>query len=251
MSSAFDRTAGFVLTELLVAGLIAAVLMLGLVQMAAATSRGLQLIESLSETQQGGRFAFDQMRDAVMAAGFDPAPWEGSVASGGLSANSADGGLGESDTLTLRLLSDRNCYGNFNPVLDANGRPEFFLRESTFERTAAGNLAHSCYYGPAGGVPVRQINREGLVQNVDSFQVLYAEDRDGDLRAERRVRAGQWEDVGQVLGVQLGLLLATAEAVGDEVTEPLTVLDETVIPPADGRLRRVWTTTVAIGSKLR
>jgi hypothetical protein len=53
------------------------------------------------------------------------------------------------------------------------------------------------------------------------------------------------------LGVQLGLLLASAEALGDEVTTPLTVLDETVIPPADGRLRRVWTTTVAIGSKLR
>lgn len=251
MTRGIDHRDGFVLTELLVAGLIAAVLMLGLVQMAAGISRGLQLIESLSETQQGGRFAVDRLRDAVMSAGFDPAPWQGSGAPGGLSADSADGGAGESDVLTLRQLSDRNCYGRLNPVLDPNGRPKFFLRVATFERSAAGNLAHSCHYGPTGGPLLRQINREGLVQRVESFQVLYAEDRDGDRRADRHVRAGAWSDAGNILGAQLGLLVATAQAVGDKSTAPLTVLDETVIPRADGRLRRVWTTTIPIGSKLR
>lgn len=246
-----DRSRGFALTELLVAGLMAAILMLGLVQMAAATSRGLRLIESLSETQQGGRFAIEQMRDAVMAAGFHPAPWQNSGAPLGLADDSTDGGPGHSDVLKLRQLSDRNCFGHVNPSLDAGGRPAFFLRESIFERSASGNLAHTCHYGAPGGVLTRQINREGLVQRVGSFQVLYAEDLDGDRHADRQVRAGAWADADNIVGLQLGLLFATSEPVGDGDPTPLKVLDETVVPPADGRLRRVWTSTIPISSKLR
>jgi Tfp pilus assembly protein PilW len=82
-----------VLTELLVAGLLAAFLMLGLIQMAAGVSRGLLLIESLSQSQQGGRFAVDQIRDGVMAAGFHPSPWDGSSTIPGLGEETSDGGL--------------------------------------------------------------------------------------------------------------------------------------------------------------
>lgn len=242
---------GFVLTELLVAGLIATFLMLGLVQMAAATSHGLTLVESLSESQQGGRFAIDQLRDTVMAAGFDPEPWARGSPLPGLLETSSDGGAGASDVLVISQRSERNCYGNWNPVEDAAGNPAFFVRESTFERSANGNLAHTCFYGPEGGTLVRQINRQGLVRGVESFQVLYAEDSDGDGRADRRVRAGNWVDTGKVLGVQLGLLLATAEPVGVATTTPLNVLDEAVTPRNDGRLRRVWTFTMPIGFKLR
>jgi hypothetical protein len=230
---------------------MASFLMLGLVQMAAATSRGLKLIESLSESQQGGRFAIDQMRDVVMAAGFDPEPWARETALPGLAEGSADGSASGSDVLAIRQLSDRNCYGNLNPVSDESGRPDFFMRESTFEHSTSGNLAHSCDFGPEGGTLVRQINRQGLVRGLESFQVLYVEDSDGDRRADRRVRAGQWGAPEQVLGVQIGLLLATEDPVGPEAPAAFTVLDQAVAPPEDGYLRRVWTTTIPFGSKLR
>lgn len=246
-----SNSAGLVLTELLVAGLVAAFLMLGLVQMAAATSRSLTLIESLSESQQGGRFAVEQVRDAIMAAGFHPEPWNSDTLELGITADTADGGAGESDLLVLRRHSDRNCFDRLNPALDGEGRPAFYLRESRFERSGSGNLAHTCYYGPDESALVRQINRSGLVQNVESFQALYLEDSDGDQRVDRRVRAGNWVASENVMGVQLGLLLATAEAVGQNDTTPLNVLDEAVTPPLDGRLRRVWTTTVPLGFKLR
>lgn len=251
MSPLDHKPAGFVLMELMVAGLIAAFLMLGLVQMAVATSRGLHLIESLSESQQGGRFAIERLREAVMAAGFDPAPWQNGGASVGLSDASLDGGADGSDVLVLRQLSDRNCYDNLNAVMDASGRPAFFLRESTFERTASGNLAQSCFYGPDGGPMVRQINREGLVQRVESFQLLFAEDRDGDRQANRWVRAGHWDEPANVMAVEIGLLVATREPVGDRDATPLMVLDRAVTPRADGRLRRVWTATIPLGFKLR
>lgn len=251
MKQAAGINSGFTLTELLVAGLIVAFLMLGMVQMAAATGRGLHLIESLSETQQGGRFAVDQLRDEVMAAGFHPAPWLADAPIQGISEDSEDGGSDGSDVLTLRRWSDHNCYGNFNATIGDDGQPAFFLRQSTFERTASGNLAHTCHYGPDGGPLVRQINREGLVRRVESFQVLYAEDTDGDRRADRQVRAGNWTDVNRVLGVDIGVLVATEEPLGEVEPLPMMVLDQAVTPRPDGRLRRVWTTTIPLGFKLR
>jgi hypothetical protein len=246
----YPRLEGFVLTELLVAGLMATFLILGMVQMAAATSRGLSLIESLAQTQQGGRFAIEQMRSEIMAAGFHPRTWENSGGLG-LSEASVDGGAGASDVLIVTRLSNRNCFDNLNSVLDGDGRPAWFLRKSTFERSGSDNLAHSCHYGPDEDSLVRQINRSGLVEGVESFQVLYTEDTDGDSRADRRVRAGHWNDIDQVIGVQLGLLLASDKPVGDRDESPQMVLDEAVMPRSDGRLRRVWTTTLTLESKLR
>lgn len=241
---------GFVLTELLVAGLIASFVVLGLVQMAAASSRSLQLVEQLSATQQGGRFALEQVRDAIMGAGYQPMPWD-SAAVPALGASTADGGTGASDVLTVQQLSDRNCFGNTNPVTDETGEPAFYLRESTFERNASANLAHTCFYGPPGGVMVRQINRQGLVQGVESFQVLFAEDRDGDLRPETRVRAGNWQNIHAVSAIEVGLLLAGNQEIGEDRSTSYMVLDEAVTPASDGRLRRVWRATYPIGSKLR
>lgn len=242
---------GFVLTELLVAGLLAAFLMLGLIQMAAGVSRGLLLVESLSQVQQGGRFAVDQIRDGVMAAGFHPSPWDEGGTISGLGEESSDGGSGGNDVLVLRQLSEKNCYGNSNPILDGNGLPAFFLRESTFEVTARSNLAHTCRYGPNERVMVRQINRQGLVQEVESFQVLYAEDNDGDRLANRQVRAGNWNDISNIAGIEIGLLIATKESLGEPQTSTMTVLDQAVTPASDGRLRRVWTTIIPLVSKLR
>ena len=241
---------GFVLTELLVAGLIASFVVLGLVQMAAASSRSLQLVEQLSATQQGGRFALDQVRDAIMGAGYQPTPWD-STAVPALGASTTDGGTGGSDVLTVQQLSDRNCFGTANPVTDASGHPAFYLRESTLERNSSANLAHTCYYGPPGGVMVRQINRQGLVQGVESFQVLYAEDRDSDRRPDTRVRAGHWQNKDAVVAIEVGLLLAGDEELAEDRAASYMVLDEAVTPASDGQLRRVWRATFPIGSKLR
>lgn len=242
---------GFVLTELLAAALITSFLMLGLVQMATATTRGLSLVASLSRSQQGGRFAVQQMQSAVMAAGFNPAPWGATGEPLGLSDDSQDGGAGGDDKLVVSQISDRNCFDLPNPVTDVSGNPAFYLRISTFERSGSGNLAHTCFYGPDAGTLVRQINREGLVQNVESFQLLFVEDTNGDRRADRRVRAGQWGDAEHVLGVEVGILLKSEGVVGDAAPPTFQVLDETVSAPGDGRLRRVWTFSIPFGSRLR
>lgn len=242
---------GLVLTELLVAGLMMAFLMLGLVQMAAAASRGLLLMESLSQPQQGARFAVQQLQRVVMGAGYSPEPWTRSAPLEGIGDESEDGGSGTDDVLAVRQISDRNCFENPNPVVDASGAPLFYLRHSIFETTAGDNLAHTCYYGPEGEAMVRQINRQGLVQGVESFQVLYAEDLDGDAGADRRVRAGRWDRRENVVGIDVGILTSSEKALAGGAAEPLTVLDQTIVPASDGRVRTVWTIAIPIGSRLR
>ncbi|HKJ18882.1 MAG TPA: PilW family protein [Xanthomonadales bacterium] len=242
---------GFVLTELLVAGLLSAFLMLGLIQMAAGASRGLLLIESLSQTQQGGRFAIQQVREVVMPAGFRPSPWLGGSAVTGLVSGSGDGGPGGNDVLVVDQYSDLNCYGNTNGTLGSDGRPAFYLKQSKLEVTSSGNLAHTCHYGPDDGVMVRQINRQGLVSGVDSFQVLYAEDTDGNRLANRQVRAGHWADQANVVGIQVGLLVSTEKSLTNQPSQTFTVLDQSLSTANDGKLRQVWTATIPLFSRLR
>ena len=242
---------GFVLTELLISGLLAAFLMLGIVQMAAGVSRGLLLLESQSDVSQGGRYAIDQVRDTVMSAGFNPTPWEPGSRIIPLGEATLDGGSGASDVLMLRQLSDRNCYGNTNSATDGQGNPVFYLRESKFDVTPSGNLAHTCWFGPQGGPMVRQINRQGIVQHVETFQVLYAEDTDGDRHANRLVRANHWNDIEQVVGLEVGFLVTTDQPVGGTSPTSFSVLDERISPPPDGRLRKTWITSIPLVSRLR
>jgi len=249
MRSSFQP--GFVLTELLIAGLLTTFLMLGIIQMAAGVSRGLLLIESQSATHQGGRFAIDQIRNTAMSAGFDPYPWDSDTQFPALGENTRDGGAGGNDSLVVQLRSDHNCYGNPNSTPGDDGRPAFFLRESTIEVTPAGNLAHTCWFGPDGTSMVRQINRQGLVQHVDSFQVLYAEDTDGDQHANRLVRANGWHDANHIVGLEVGLLVASKQQIGGEASAAIAVLDETITPQADVRLRKTWTSSIPLFSRLR
>jgi hypothetical protein len=122
----------------------------------------------------------------------------------------------------------------------------FYLRESIFDLTGTRHLARQCRYGPAPGELTTQIARQGLVRGIESFQVLYGEDGDRDGSVDRWVNAGEWGDPGQVLGLRIGLLAASSEAVADAVAREYEVLDAEVSRPPDGRLRRVFSLAAAI-----
>ena len=98
--------------------------------------------------------------------------------------------MNKSDRLVLRLWSDTNCFGNLNQARDGNGNPVFYLQESLFDLNSSKNLAHTCRYGAAEGELVTQINHQGLIQNVESFQALYGEDVSDDGRIDQWVKAG-------------------------------------------------------------
>jgi hypothetical protein len=152
--------------------------------------------------------------------------------------------------LGLQRWSNRNCYGNENPVTGNDGEPAFHLLQSHF-RVNSNNLAITCRYGPDASSLTTQINNFGLIENVESIQVLYAEGVNDDEVASKWVKAQAWQQESNVRAIRIALLLSTPQAFDQAGSRQLTLLDQTLTPPEDGRLRRVYSLTAAIRGRLK
>lgn len=236
------------LAEVLLAVALGAVLILGLVQIAAATSTASALQRNLAQLQDRARFARGYFAAAIRQAGYRPEPWNEAFDIEALDNASRDGFTPAGDRVAIRGWSNLNCFDNRNPVEDAEGRPAFFLRESEFRVNADRNLILTCRYGSGPDKLVVQVN-QGIVPGVESFQVLYGDDADRDAQIDRWVPAGAWSDPRNILGTRVGLLLASDEPVAEPVAATFSVLGRTQTAPADGRLRRVFEFALAIRSR--
>jgi type II secretory pathway pseudopilin PulG len=234
------------LVELLVALLLTALLLLGLVQFATAAGASQRLLDNQARLQDQARSAFRMLAGAIAEAGFDPSPWTPGGLGDGIGERTADALAAGSDRLTVRAWSDRNCFDNLNPVAGPDGRPAFHLRESSFDRNDAGYLTRECRYGPSAAELVTQVRRQGRVPGVESFQLLFGEDRDRDGNVDRWVRAGNWQEPRRILALRVGLLLRGDDPVAEPVERVFPVLDETVQARPDGRLRDALEFTVAL-----
>jgi len=203
------------------------------------------------QLEESSRFALKTLESHINQAGYDPRPWQNPAVPVALTGESANLGSRPGDQLGLQRWSDRNCYGNDNPVTGADGKPEFHLLQTRFEVTPSNNLAMTCRYGPDATQLTTQVNNFGLVENVESMQLLYAEDRNGDGTADGWVSAGAWQQENRVLAVKLALLFVTARAFKQAESEIVTLLDKSITTPADGRLRSVSTLTAAIRGRLK
>lgn len=239
-------TRGQTLAELLIALALAAVLVLGVVQVVSAASAAGTLQRNHAQVLDRARFVIGILGRAVRQAGYRPEPWNATYDPDALADGNLDGATAAGDRLALRGWSDRNCFDNRNPDRDADGRPRFYIRESVFDVNTSGNLAHTCRYGPAPAELTTQISRQGLVPGVEAFQVLYGEDGDGDGNIDGWVHAGQWSDARRVLGVRIGLLMAGDDPVAEPDRQSFDVLGETLQAPADRRLRRLFDFALAM-----
>ena len=240
------RQRGLLLAELLLAALISAFLLTGLVQIVTAARSSFLLQENEAEVQENGRYAVATLSALIRQAGFSPEPWNESFESPSLLAETRDRVSSRSDRLGIRFWSDLNCFDNRNPVEDGAGEPVFYIRESVFDLNDRRDLTHTCRYGPTASELVTQIRREGFIRNVESFQAIYGEDSDNDGNIDRWVRGGEWLAEAQVLGIRLGLLLGSTEVVTEQATQNFSILDLEYSSPADGKLHRLFEFTSAI-----
>jgi len=115
------------------------------------------------------------------------------------------------------------------------------------------------YVGPnAAGIPSLHRKRmvgsgmqvEELVEGVESMQILYGEDLNADGIPNRYVAADMVGNFANVVSVRIGLLLRTIDEVDRLIdTDTYTVLDQTVDPADDRRLRRIFETTVTLRNR--
>lgn len=240
---------GMTLLELVIALALAAFLVLGLVQIAAAASASTQLQRNQALIQENARAVIAALSRVIRRAGFNPQPWQVLFHPLGIAELSLDDVSGRGDRLSVRDWSDLNCFDNQNPDKDVLGRPLFYVRESTFDLNTSGSLTHQCRYGPSLENLITQVRRQGFINNIEMLEVLYGLDVDFDGNIEAWVAAGEWDDPQQVIGVRLGLLLSSEEVVMEPASKAYEVLDSTVNRPADGKLRRVVEFATAIRGK--
>lgn len=234
--------AGMSLLELLIAMALSSMLTLTMVQMAIAARNSFRLQEGLAEQQENARFFADLVASSIADSAYHPEPWLHDATPIGLMASSADGVSNTTDRLVSRSWSVRNCFGTMNSSTDSTGQPRFYLKESILEQNA-GSLAHSCRYGPSVNEMVTQINRQGVMPQVEAFQALYATDTDGDGQIDGWLRAGKWDSPASVRAVRLSILSSSRESVAPTQSSVFQILDYSYAAPADGRLRRVFSYT--------
>ena len=243
---------GFTLMEVMIGTFLSTLLLSGIVSLLGGSASTYRLQLSQGQLEESGRFARDVLISHIAPAGYQPEPWQKNQAGqAALTDESMNGGASPGDQLGLQRWSQRNCYGNENPVTDSGGKPEFYLLQTRFHVNTGKNLAITCRYGPDASALQTQINNFGLVENVESMQVLYAEDSDADEIADGWVQAQTWQRESNIRAVKVALLLSTPRAFKQLTSEQITLLDETISTSADGHLREVSTFTTAIRGRLR
>jgi len=236
---------GFTLIELLVALALAALLLAGLVQIAAAASASTRLQRNQARLQENARFATDALSRSIQRTGFNPRPWDALFPALGIADSTKESASAAGDRLVVLDWSDRNCFENRNPVEDDDGRPRFYVRELAFDVNTANALTRQCRYGPAPDDLTTQIRRQGFINGVERLELKYATDADQDGNIDSWEDAGEWADSASVLGIRVGLLLSSPDAVVEPSASSHRVLDATVSRPGDGKLRKVTTLTAA------
>ncbi len=242
---------GFSLIELMIGVFLSTILLTGIVQLMSGSVSAYRLQLSQSQLEESVRYAREVLVTHIAQAGYQPQPWQNLPGIAALTGEAINGSSATADQLGLQRWSRQNCYGNDNPVSDGEGQPAFYLLQTRFLINTSNNLAITCRYGPDVASLQTQMNNFGLVEDVESMQVLYAEDRNGDSIADAWVTAQAWQQEGNILAVKVALLLSTKLPFDQASSTQITLLDESIGPPADGRLRRVRSLTTAIRGRLR
>jgi len=242
---------GFSLMEVMIGVFLSTLLMSGIVGLLGGSVSAYRMQLSQGHLEESGRYARDVLITHIAQAGYQPEPWQNQAELPALTFEARDGGVLPGDQLGVQRWSMRNCYGNENPVTDNDGQPVYYLLQARFRVNTSNNLAMTCRYGPDASQLRTQINNYGLVEDVESMQILYAEDRDGDEIADGWVKAQAWHQESAIRAVKVALLLSTQQAFGQVVSEQISLLDETLVTPADGHLRTVSTLTSAIRGRLK
>lgn len=219
---------GFSIIELMVALAITAFLLIGLVQIFSSVRASYDLQEGLGRLQENARFATTFMNDQLRDTGYFPLPEHEnpdidigfnfpSILTGDvpppLTLNTTDGGGTTSDTLEVNIFDERDCSGNLNPVT-TTGNPAINHKQIVFVHDAANNeLQYTCRFGvPTLGVnPPDIITNQPVLNNIETLQFQYGEDRSGDGSADVYVDAGNWLAVGNVVAIRVGMILTSPD----------------------------------------
>jgi len=217
---------GMTLIEIMIALLIGAFLLGGVLQIFIGSKQTYRMQENLSRLQENGRFAMDFLAKDIRMAGYRecltftvPTPITGTN----------DTGLNSSDTITIQL-STGACGANvlstiaYSVQTGAGGQPALFKKNDV---AAA----------------------QELVEGIENMQILYGADTNANYTPDYYVSAGTAGLMSQVVSIRISLLAVTPDNNLTEQPVPYTYNGATTTP-TDRKIRRVFNTTIAVRNRL-
>ena len=247
---AAPRQQGFTLVEIMVAITIGLVMMAGILQISAANKESSRLQRNMGFVQENLRIATELLtRDVRLAGQYTdnnpaariltaPAPFSNVSAATTVTTTpvTADGGGMENDQITLTYESDTDCLGQAVAPIAGNkfAVNHYFISNKRLMCRGNGGAA------------------QALVEGIESLQILYGENTDGDPRsANRYVQAGtlpgQVSDMTKVVSIRIGMRFVSRESVRQTTdTNKYALLDAAAFTPAAGDrlLRKEVVTTI-------
>lgn len=269
----FRAHGGMSLMELLIAMALGVILLLTVVTMFSSARQTYRLQGGLARVQEDGRVAMLLISEQVRLAGYRSPVWKNPrLGFWPLTSGSVNGADGASDTLQLMYMDSEDCTGTLNSLVDPEtGEARADYKQITFSVDDIGNLQMTCEYGLDPVDLQVQISDQVIVDGVESFQILYGLDTDlppdfsinawasadkFDPKASVCLQSQYLCERGNLLGsigkgvpsaIKVALLLSSPDVAGAETeNELITVLDVAVTPPNDQRVRKIFTTTIAL-----
>lgn len=245
---------GLSLIELMVALLLGSLITIAATQLFLVNRQTENLQMGITSVQDNGRFAFDYLSRELMASGYTS-----DVKTGALYPFAIDAGeYGEHliqdgtkyDTISVVAENGTDCVGTNT----FSGIKKFYVKDD-----ADGKRLVCVIYEKVDDAWVA--NDSGpLVDNVESFQVLYGVDSNESGYADLYVTATVAKSLAaRIVSVRFALLIASDGVVSMDrslALESIDILDQTHVDGtdsdagnvnfSDGRLYRVYTSTVAL-----
>jgi type IV pilus assembly protein PilW len=221
---------GFSLVELLIAGLLGLILLGGVIQLFLGSKQTYSMQQQLSSVQTDGRFAMLFIERLVENAGWyeDVVP---TVSSGIDYAQTVEGGaLSDAVAVQFEAPAGTGVDCNGSAVIGTVVTNRLFVNGTTLE--CQGN-------GGAAAQPV--------IENVDSFQVLFGVDSDSDGVINQYVTSAAVVAGGlqtRVLALQIAILISTNEDVTQANEQRSYDALDFVVNTNDRRVRRLFKKTI-------
>ncbi len=241
---------GFTLVELMIALTIGLILLLVIGTVFSSSRQAFRVQEDNARIQENGRFALEIIGRSIKQAGHAEIPFTGlKVAFTGVPIAGTDG-VGAADTITLQydgVVGDQSCDGELAVAGD--------IIQNHFNLDAA-NAELRCLGTSdlAPGVPGASPVGSALVENIEDLQVLYGIDTTGDQSANRYIVAPAtlvdplWN---QVVTARVCVLVRSDKTnIVVSAGQYRDCTGNNVNVPADGRLRRAFTSTFNLRNRV-
>lgn len=242
---------GFTIVELMVAGTLGLILIVGVLQVFISSRQTYRVQDAISSVQDGGRFALQFLSEDIQKAGWSNSAdalsqrfvFNNTASRDDCTAVATDV---SSDCIQLRYEGATDCLG-------ASTAGTGGVATDTFQIT---NVTTSTDDGVKTGELSCTSNgqTQALISNVESFQIMYGVDTDGDRVPNQYVNAaGVGNNQQLIMAVKIALVVVSdanaLDAVRNYAASDTTVLDQAGYVRSDRRLRRIYQMTVAVPNR--